>query len=71
MNSYLQLEGRRALVTGGTKGVGAAVVAALREAGGPVLTRARKCLDGSAKSYSLRRMFPRGDKEPTFGVNRS
>jgi NAD(P)-dependent dehydrogenase (short-subunit alcohol dehydrogenase family) len=33
MSNYLELEGKRALVTGGTKGVGAAVVAALREAG--------------------------------------
>src|ERR1700736_2678160 len=42
MSGYLQLEGKRALVTGGTKGVGAAVVAALREAGARVLTTARK-----------------------------
>ena len=33
MSGYLGLEGKRALVTGGTKGVGQAVVAALREAG--------------------------------------
>jgi NAD(P)-dependent dehydrogenase (short-subunit alcohol dehydrogenase family) len=42
MGGYLELEGKRALVTGGTKGVGAAVVAALREAGARVLTTARK-----------------------------
>src|SRR6266700_8387211 len=42
MSGYLELEGNRALVTGGTKGVGAAVVAALREAGAQVLTTARK-----------------------------
>jgi len=41
MNGYLELEGKRALVTGGTKGVGEAVVAALREAGASVLTTAR------------------------------
>ncbi len=41
MNGALQLEGRRALVTGGTKGVGEAVVARLREAGVKVLTTAR------------------------------
>jgi NAD(P)-dependent dehydrogenase (short-subunit alcohol dehydrogenase family) len=41
MTSYLELEGKRALVTGGTKGVGQAVVAALREAGATVLTTAR------------------------------
>jgi NAD(P)-dependent dehydrogenase (short-subunit alcohol dehydrogenase family) len=37
----LELEGKRTLVTGGTKGVGQAVVAALREAGAAVLTTAR------------------------------
>jgi NAD(P)-dependent dehydrogenase (short-subunit alcohol dehydrogenase family) len=42
MSGYLELEDKRALVTGGTKGVGAAVVAALREAGARVLTTARK-----------------------------
>ena len=41
MSHYLELEGRRALVTGGTKGVGKAVVATLREAGATVLTTAR------------------------------
>src|SRR5207237_8241684 len=41
MSSYLELEGKRALVTGGSKGVGQAVVAALREAGATVLTTAR------------------------------
>jgi NAD(P)-dependent dehydrogenase (short-subunit alcohol dehydrogenase family) len=41
MSDYLQLKGKRALVTGGTKGVGEAVVAALREAGAAVLTTAR------------------------------
>jgi len=41
MSGYLGLEGKRALVTGGTKGVGQAVVCALREAGVSVLTTAR------------------------------
>lgn len=35
------LDGRRALVTGGSKGVGAAIVARLREAGATVMTTAR------------------------------
>lgn len=37
----LELEGRRVLVTGGTHGVGEAIVARLREAGARVLTTAR------------------------------
>src|ERR1700676_1408586 len=41
MSHYLELEGKRALVTGGTKGVGEVVVAILREAGATVLTTAR------------------------------
>ncbi len=41
MSGYLDLEGKRALVTGGTKGVGQAVVAALHDAGAIVLTTAR------------------------------
>ena len=41
MSDYLELTGKRALVTGGTKGVGQAVVTALREAGATVLTTAR------------------------------
>jgi len=36
-----ELEGKRALVTGGSKGIGAAVVTVLREAGANVLTTAR------------------------------
>lgn len=38
----LHLEGRRALVTGGTKGVGAAVVQVLHEAGARIATTARE-----------------------------
>lgn len=41
MNFNLELTGRRALVTGGTKGVGAAVVDSLRNAGVTVVTTAR------------------------------
>jgi NAD(P)-dependent dehydrogenase (short-subunit alcohol dehydrogenase family) len=41
MSDYLELEGKRALVTGGTKGVGRAVVSTLRDAGATVLTTAR------------------------------
>jgi NAD(P)-dependent dehydrogenase (short-subunit alcohol dehydrogenase family) len=41
MSETLELAGRKALVTGGTKGIGAAVVARLREAGAAVLVTAR------------------------------
>ena len=41
MSDDLELTGKRALVTGGTKGVRQAVVTALREAGATVLTTAR------------------------------
>jgi NAD(P)-dependent dehydrogenase (short-subunit alcohol dehydrogenase family) len=41
MSEELALYGRRALVTGGTEGIGAAVVTRLREAGVTVLTTAR------------------------------
>jgi NAD(P)-dependent dehydrogenase (short-subunit alcohol dehydrogenase family) len=41
MSDSLELDGRRALVTGGTKGIGEAVAARLRETGAKVLTTAR------------------------------
>ena len=41
MSNELELAGRRALVTGGTKGIGEAVVTRLRELGARVLTTAR------------------------------
>lgn len=41
MSFDLELNGRRALVTGGTKGLGLAVVAVLREAGAQLVTTAR------------------------------
>jgi len=41
MSHNLELDGRRALVTGGTRGIGGAVAARLREAGATVLTTAR------------------------------
>ncbi|BDU19429.1 SDR family oxidoreductase [Dyella sp. GSA-30] len=48
MNFDLGLEGKRVLVSGGTKGVGAAVVSTLLEAGANVLTSARSILPRSA-----------------------
>lgn len=49
MSFDLELKGRRALVTGGTKGVGAAVVATLTNAGATVLATARSVPDGGAE----------------------
>jgi len=46
----LDLSGRRALVTGGTKGIGEAVVARLREAGAIVLAAARSQPGGERTS---------------------
>ena len=45
------LAGRTALVTGGSKGAGAAIVARLREAGASVLTTARKAPEGESPEY--------------------
>lgn len=45
MNFDLQLKGQRALVTGGTKGLGAAVVKSLQEVGVQVMTTARSAPD--------------------------
>ncbi|HZX70352.1 MAG TPA: SDR family oxidoreductase [Rhodanobacter sp.] len=48
MSFALGLEGRRVLVTGGTKGVGAAVVDVLREEGAKVIATARSVPDTSS-----------------------
>jgi len=42
MTQFLTLQGRRALITGGTSGAGAATVALFKELGARVLTTARK-----------------------------
>jgi NAD(P)-dependent dehydrogenase (short-subunit alcohol dehydrogenase family) len=49
MSFDLELKDRRALVTGGTKGVGASVVIALREAGARVVTTARSVPSDASK----------------------
>ncbi|MDX3774648.1 SDR family oxidoreductase [Chromatiaceae bacterium AAb-1] len=52
MNFDLQLKGQRALVTGGTKGVGAAVVEALQQAGVTVIATARSVPGVSPENVS-------------------
>ena len=47
-----ELRGLRALVTGGTKGIGQAIAARLRESGATVLTTARTAPDDSSGSIS-------------------
>lgn len=49
MSYDLDLNGRRALVTGGTKGMGAAIVAVLREAGVRVVATARAVPETSSE----------------------
>jgi len=53
MDHTLELEGRRALVTGGTKGIGQAVAARLREAGLKVLITARTAPGDSADTENF------------------
>src|SRR5262249_31077209 len=53
MTRHLGLEGKRALVTGGTKGIGEAVVAALRESGATVLATARSRPENLAETVHL------------------
>jgi NAD(P)-dependent dehydrogenase (short-subunit alcohol dehydrogenase family) len=50
MSDTRELVGRKALVTGGTKGIGEAVTARLREAGATVLSTARTRGGGSASA---------------------
>lgn len=53
MGNYLGLDGVRALVTGGTKGIGRAVVGRLHEAGATVLSTARKRPEGIENTASF------------------
>ena len=50
----LELEGCRALVTGGTRGIGGAVAARLREVGATVLTTARTRPDDYGPAGTVR-----------------
>ena len=49
MSPFLSLQGKRALITSGTRGAGAATVALFRELGANVLTTARSRPEGLAE----------------------
>lgn len=51
MGDFLTLRGRRALITGGTQGAGAATVALFRDLGAEVLTTARRPADLPAAHF--------------------
>ncbi|MBV8036391.1 SDR family oxidoreductase [Roseateles sp.] len=53
MTRPVELQGMRALVTGGTKGVGRAVVASLLEAGADVMTTARTKAEDTASEHFI------------------
>jgi NAD(P)-dependent dehydrogenase (short-subunit alcohol dehydrogenase family) len=51
MTVSLELEGKRALVTGGSKGIGAAIVHRLRTSGARVATTARSATESAAELF--------------------
>lgn len=51
MEGFLTLQGKRALITGGTQGAGAATVALFRDLGARVLTAARTATDLPAEMF--------------------
>jgi NAD(P)-dependent dehydrogenase (short-subunit alcohol dehydrogenase family) len=55
VNPFISLEGKRALVTSGTRGAGAATVELFRELGAKVLTSARSRAAGAGRSGALGR----------------
>ena len=65
MSFDLELAGRRALVTGGTKGVGVAVVDVLRGQGAKVIATARSMPEGSPDEWTTSPpISPRGTAVP-------
>lgn len=58
MSDFLNLSGKRALITSGTKGAGAATVDLFREFGARVLTTARSFPANSSADLSWLPIFP-------------
>lgn len=65
MSFDLQLTGQRALVTGGTKGLGAALVQSLREVGAQVMTTARSAPERPLEGVT----YVQADLTTAEGVN--
>jgi NAD(P)-dependent dehydrogenase (short-subunit alcohol dehydrogenase family) len=65
MSFDLQLTGQRALVTGGTKGLGAALVQSLREVGAQVMTTARSAPERPIEGMT----YVQADLTTAEGVN--
>lgn len=65
MSFDLQLTGQRALVTGGTKGLGAALVQSLREVGAQVMTTARSAPERPVEGVT----YVQADLTTAEGVN--
>src|ERR1700730_12740997 len=56
--SRFDLEGRVALVTGASRGIGSAIARALAEQGAPVVLSSRKQADLDAEAQSINAEFP-------------
>ena len=56
MTQFLTLQGRRALITGGTSGAGAATVALFKELGASVVTTDRKSTRLNSSHIAVSRM---------------
>lgn len=60
-----EFSGKRILVSGGTKGIGEAIVTRLQAGGGKVLTTARRLPSGDIPPPSFKPMSARGPEQTT------